>query len=91
MPLCYNHTWTQIATVSETNETSVIKRYTHQCPQCGHIKITERAFAKRPASARWLRELEKLILRARKDGCVFQYNESPLRFDAVTCITGIIG
>lgn len=67
-----HHTWHQSAKdeVSSVNGL-VTTRYTHQCPQCGKIKTTVRASRKLPPEQGWLRELEKLILRAQTGGYTF--------------------
>lgn len=82
--LCH-HRWIQEA----KDEVSVVNglvttRYTHKCPACGKIKVTERASRKLPPEARLKRELEKLMLRAQEEGYAYRVGGVALDMAQVT-------
>lgn len=74
-----HHTWFQKGKdVVSTVNGLVTTKYTHECPQCGKIKVTVRASNKLPPEVRWKRELEKLLERAASSGYVYEFNSTPI-------------
>lgn len=81
-----HHMWEQLSTEEFTENGVAMKRYKHKCFHCPKVKVTVRLVRGLPPTAKWKRELEKLMEKAAQVGLNYQYDGQPMTIEKVAVL-----